>query len=63
MMQVRDVDEIYAMIISQLQIYFTESTNFADKLNEKCLASKVSKILQDFGLNHWYTLTVNNNIR
>ena len=61
-MQVRDVDDIYVVIISQLQIYFTESTNFADKLNEKCLESKMSKILQDFGLNHWYTLTANNNI-
>lgn len=62
-MQVRDVDDIYVVIISQLQIYFTESTNFADKLNEKCLESKMSKILQDFGLNHWYTLIANNNIR
>lgn len=62
-MQIRDVDEIYTVITHQLQVYFTESTNFADKLNEKCLESKMSKILQDFGLNHWYALTGNNNIR
>lgn len=44
-MQIRDVDEIYTVITRQLQMYFTESTNFADKLNEKCLESKMSKIL------------------
>lgn len=65
-MQVRDhgdTDQIYAVtiiIVNYKYILKVEPTKFVAKLNGKCLQRKMSKILQDFGLNHWYTLIANN---